>query len=107
MAGKVLGVQIVPLFIYRFYTRAKNAVFFLGETSEDTNDGWRFRRALIFGAYRLSVAMIIFGAITFFFDRGVSNQLVIGGVAILCIIVSAYVAGATIEDTYNKKNLEP
>jgi fructose-1,6-bisphosphatase/inositol monophosphatase family enzyme len=97
----------VPLFIYRFYSRAKNALFFLGETSADKNDSWKFRRALIFGAYRLSVAMIIFGAITFFFDSGVSNQLVIGGVAILCIIVSAYVAGATIEDTHNKKNLEP
>jgi hypothetical protein len=42
--------------------------------------------------------MIVFGAITFFFDTGVSNQLVIGGVALLSIIATAYTASATIED---------
>lgn len=51
--------------------------------------------------------MIIFGAVTFLFDSQVSNNLVTGGVAMLSIIVSAYVAGATFEDMKKKKDLEP
>ena len=94
-------------FLKQILNRAKDAVFFLGNPGEDKADGWKFRRALIFGAYRLAVAMILFGAVTFFFDSQVSNNLVTGGVAMLSIIVSAYVAGATYEDTKKKKDLEP
>ena len=53
---------------------------------------------MIYGAYRLSVAMIVFGAVTFFWDTGVSNNLVTGGIALLTIIVTAYTASATYED---------
>jgi hypothetical protein len=42
--------------------------------------------------------MIIFGAVTFFWDTGVSVQLVIGGVALISIILTAYTASATFED---------
>lgn len=75
-----------------------DGLFFLGATPNTRSDNWKFRRRLIYGAYRLAVAMIIFGAVTFFFDTGVSNQLVIGGVAILTIIATAYTASATYED---------
>jgi hypothetical protein len=75
-----------------------DGMFFLGATPTNRTDNWKFRRRLIYGAYRLAVAMILFGAITFFFDTGVSNQLVIGGVAILTIIATAYTASATYED---------
>ncbi len=79
--------------------------FFLGGKSTDPKDNWKFRRRLIYGAYRLAVAMIIFGALTFFFDTGVSNQLVIGGVAILTIITTAYTASATYEDAKKKEEI--
>jgi fructose-1,6-bisphosphatase/inositol monophosphatase family enzyme len=79
-----------------------DGAFFLGGESKTRSDNWRFRRRLIYGAYRLSVAMIVFGAVTFFWDTGVSNNLVTGGIALLTIIVTAYTASATYEDV--KKN---
>jgi fructose-1,6-bisphosphatase/inositol monophosphatase family enzyme len=82
----------------RIASSALDGMFFLGAAPTEKADNWKFRRRLIYGAYRLAVAMIVFGAITFFFDTGVSNQLVIGGVAILTIIATAYTATATYED---------
>ena len=90
--------------------RAWDALFFMGGDGPENPNGrgpsWKFRRKLIFGAYRLSVAMIIFGAVTFFWDTSVSNQLVIGGVALLSIIITAYTATATWADKVDK-DLEP
>lgn len=82
-------------------------MFFLGgEEIPENSPGpsWKFRRKLIYGAYRLSVAMIVFGAITFFWDTGVSNNLVTGGIAILTIIIAAYTATATWQDIMLNKN---
>lgn len=89
--------------VRQFLKRAVDAAFFLG--NEDTRGPatWRFRRKLIYGAYRLSVAMIVFGAFTFFWDTGVSNNLVTGGIALLTIIVTAYTATATYEDVKTKR----
>jgi hypothetical protein len=42
--------------------------------------------------------MIAFGALTYWSDTQVGSQLVIGGVALISIIISAYVASATFED---------
>lgn len=42
--------------------------------------------------------MIVFGMFTFFWDTQVSVQLVIGGVALISIILTAYTASATFED---------
>lgn len=82
-------------------------LFFLGgeQIPEDSpGPSWKFRRKLIFGAYRLSVAMIIFGAATFFWDTSVSNNLVTGGIAVLTIIIGAYTATATWQDIMINKN---
>jgi hypothetical protein len=59
---------------------------------------WKHRRRLIYGSYILGAAMIVFGAITYWSDTQVGSQLVIGGVALISIIISAYVASATFED---------
>lgn len=88
--------------------KAFDWVFFLGgEKIPENGSGpsWKFRRKLIYGAYRLSVAMIVFGAITFFYDTNVSNNLVTGGIAVLTIIIGAYTATATWQDIkmYNSK----
>ena len=74
--------------------------FFLAQEGEQKTSGpsWFFRRKLIFGGYRVGVLMIIFGMFTFFWDTQVSVQLVIGGVALISIILTAYTASATIED---------
>jgi hypothetical protein len=68
------------------------------EHSEGSGPSWRFRRKLIFGGYRIGALMIIFGMFTFFWDTQVSVQLVVGGVALISIILTAYTASATIED---------
>jgi hypothetical protein len=73
---------------------------FLLKDEEGTSSGpsWNFRRKLIFGSYRVGVVMILFGMLTFFWDRQVSVQLIIGGVALISIILTAYTASATLED---------
>lgn len=70
------------------------------EKEKGKSDGpsWKFRRKLIFGGYRVGVLMIVFGMFTFFWDRDVSVQMVVGGVALISIILTAYTASATIED---------
>jgi len=75
------------------------------EGEDTTGPSWKYRRKLIYGGYRLGFVMVIFGAVTFFWDREVSAQLVIGGVALISIILTAYTASATFEDIrlYNKE----
>jgi len=83
----------------KFATGAIDALFLLDSSSPNTGKAsWKFRRKLIFGAYRLSFVMIIFGGITFFTDSQVSSNLIVGGVALMSIIIGAYVAGAAYED---------
>jgi len=59
---------------------------------------WKHRRRLIYLAFILSVGMIGFGAATWRSDTGVAQQLIIGGVALITIILTAYVSFATYED---------
>jgi hypothetical protein len=59
---------------------------------------WRYRRRLIHGAYAMGIGMILFGAITFFYENQVSVEMIIGGVALVSIIVTAYTTSATYED---------
>lgn len=59
---------------------------------------WRHRRRLIYGAYIIAMLMIIFGAVTIFSGSQVGVEMVIGGVALLSIIVTAYTTSATYED---------
>ena len=85
---------------------AWDALFFISGKDDDPTDKWKFRRRLIYGSYRLSVFMCVFGAVSVFIYPEVATALIGGGVALLSIIVSAYVAGATIDDKINK-DLEP
>jgi hypothetical protein len=76
-----------------------DSVFLLkDEPVNSSGPSWSFRRKLIFGSYRVGVVMIAFGMITFVWDRQVSVQMVIGGVALISIILTAYTASATFED---------
>jgi hypothetical protein len=86
-------------------------LFFLKDKEGESNSSgpsWEYRRKLIYGGYRLGFFMVIFGAFTFFWDREVSAQLVIGGVALISIILTAYTASATFEDVklWNNSNHE-
>jgi hypothetical protein len=76
-----------------------DSVFLLkDERGKASGPSWNFRRKLIFGSYRVGVVMIAFGMFTFFWDTQVSVQMVVGGVALISIILTAYTASATFED---------
>lgn len=60
---------------------------------------WKHRRRLIYGTCILAAGMIIFAAATFKSDTQVATQLIIGGVSLLSITLTAYTAFATYQDT--------
>jgi len=76
-----------------FFLRNKDA-----EEEGTMGPSWRFRRKLIYGAYRLGFGMVIFGAVTYSSDTAVGSGLVAGGVSLISIILTAYTATATFED---------
>ena len=59
---------------------------------------WKHRRRLIYAACILAAGMIIFAAATYRSDTGVATQLIVGGVGLLSIVLTAYTAFATFED---------
>jgi polyferredoxin len=63
-----------------------------------TGPSWKHRRRLIYASFVLSVGMIVFGAVTYGSDTETGAQLVVGGVALISIILTAYTAFATFED---------
>jgi len=63
-----------------------------------TGPSWRYRRRLIHGAYVLGFGMVLFGAFTVFMDSQIGVEMIIGGVALVSIIVTAYTTSATYED---------
>jgi hypothetical protein len=60
---------------------------------------WKHRRRLIYGTTVLAGGMIVFAAITWRSDTQVAGQLIVGGVSLLSIVLTAYVGFATYEDT--------
>jgi hypothetical protein len=67
---------------------------------------WKHRRRLIYASYILGAGMVIFGAITYLTDTQVGAQLVIGGVALISIVLTAYTGFAAYEDVKLWKNEE-
>jgi hypothetical protein len=63
-----------------------------------TGPSWKHRRRLIYGSFTLGVGMIVFGALTYWSDTQVGSQLVIGGVSLISIVLSAYVGFSAFED---------
>ena len=59
---------------------------------------WKHRRRLIYMSFAIAATMIIFGAATYASDTSVSRELIVGGVALISIILTAYTAFATYED---------
>jgi hypothetical protein len=62
---------------------------------------WKHRRRLIYASYFLSLGMIIFGAVTFKSDTQVASQMILGGVSLITIILTAYTAFATLDDKWH------
>lgn len=68
---------------------------------------WKHRRRLIYGTCVLAAMMIAFAAGTYKSDTGVATQLIIGGVSLLSIVITAYTGFATWEDRALWKNQQP
>lgn len=49
-------------------------------------------------SFAIAALMIFFGAATYVSDSSVSRELIVGGVALISIILTAYTAFATYED---------
>lgn len=60
---------------------------------------WKHRRRLIYATCMLAAGMIVFAAATFRSDTNVAGQLIIGGVGLLSITLTAYTGFATWEDS--------
>jgi polyferredoxin len=67
---------------------------------------WKHRRRLIYATYTLSVLMIIYAAINYAIDGEVARELIIGAVAMISIILTAYTAFATLDDKWHFKDDE-
>jgi hypothetical protein len=67
---------------------------------------WKHRRRLIYASYALGAGMVIFGAITYATDTQIGSQMVIGGVGLITVILTAYTGFAAYEDTrlWNNKD---
>jgi hypothetical protein len=76
--------------------------------SNRNGDGpsWKHRRRLIYASYILGAGMIIFGAVTYLTDTQVGSQMVVGGVGLITVILTAYTGFAAYEDTrlWNNKD---
>lgn len=62
---------------------------------------WKHRRRLIYATYFLSVLMILYAGVNYAIDGEVARELIIGGVAMLSIILTAYTAFATLDDKWH------
>jgi len=66
---------------------------------------WKHRRRLIYSSYLVSLLMIVSGIAIREFEE-VARELVIGGVALITIILTAYTAFATLDDKWHFKDNE-
>jgi hypothetical protein len=71
-----------------------------------TGPSWKHRRRLIYASYVLGAGMIVFGALTYLSDTQIGSQLVIGGVGLITVILTAYTGFAAYEDIKLWKNDE-
>ena len=62
---------------------------------------WKHRRRLIYSTYVLCVVMVFFGMATYRSDTQVARELIVGAVALLTIILTAYTAFATLDDKWH------
>lgn len=67
---------------------------------------WKHRRRLIYSTYALSVSMILWAAINYAIDGEIARELIIGAVAMISIILTAYTAFATLDDKWHFKDEE-
>ncbi len=66
---------------------------------------WQIRRRVIWSSIVGGFVMIAVGAYGLFVDK-VTGELIVGGVALVSLVASAYVGFATVDDKWHHKNEE-
>ena len=66
---------------------------------------WAVRRKVIWSSIIGGFAMIALGAYGLFIDK-VTGELIVGGVALVSLVASAYVGFATVDDKWHHRNEE-
>lgn len=74
---------------------------------EPTGPSWKHRRRLIYISFYLGVGMIVFAGLSIVFDSWVGAQMVIGGVSLISIILTAYTGFAAYEDVQIRRHQPP
>lgn len=67
---------------------------------------WKHRRRLIYSTYFLSVSMIIYASLNIAINAEIARELIIGGTAMLVIIITAYTGFSVLDDKYHFKDEE-
>lgn len=67
---------------------------------------WRHRRRLVYASWALGAVMVLVGIAAAWSDYGVATQLVVGGVTIITVPLTAYVSWATVDDKWHFKENE-
>lgn len=63
---------------------------------------WQIRRRVIWASIIGGFAMIAVGAYGLFIDK-ITGELIVGGVALVSLVASAYVGFATVDDKWHHK----
>lgn len=66
---------------------------------------WAVRRKVIWSSIIGGFAMIALGAYGLFIDK-VTGEMIVGGVALVSLVASAYVGFATVDDKWHHRNEE-
>ena len=66
---------------------------------------WKIRRKVIWSSIVGGFAMIALGAYGLFVDK-ITGELIVGGVALVSLVASAYVGFATVDDKWHHKGME-
>jgi hypothetical protein len=70
-------------------------------TVEPSNPLWRHRRRLVYATVVLGAGMIVFGAWVWR-DGMVASELVRSGTALVTVVLTSYVFGATLDDKWQR-----
>jgi hypothetical protein len=66
---------------------------------------WAIRRRIIWTGIGAGLFMILAGTVAVFSDRMGSSDLVTGGVALITLVLTSYIGGATYEDVKLHKQM--
>lgn len=72
----------------------------------DGDPRWKHRRRLVYSTITLAVGMIVFGAFVWR-DGMVASELVRSGTALITLVLTSYVWGASLDDRWQRRDDAP